>query len=368
MVQEHWQKPSARLVVVRAPAPAMNPHWWTAERIEKLRVQDEQAYRTDVLGEFADPESSLFSSAELDRVTRTGPLVLEREPRHEYSAAMDPGTRGNAWTLAIATCRMVGTREVLTVALAKQWQGSKLDPLNPDTVLKEIAVLCLSYGLDAVTTDQYSADALRAIGDRHKLYLYIETITAPRKTELYESLRARIADGGVELPPDPQVRSDLLSVRKRVTTNGISIELPRTADGRHADYAPAIALLIEKHLSPPATAPALDSRGEPHCRAEEQSVRILRIRTTATAATAPHDEAILMSTAALLQTIEELGQDERRVLLALARRLLFGQKAYGRLDLANDRRDWRKERSLEIQDLLVYSAFEELKAEMSEGS
>jgi len=57
----------------------------------------------------------------------------------------------------------------------------------------------------------------------------------------------------------------------------------------------------------------------------------------------------------------ELGEDERRVLLLLAHRLLEGQKHYGRLDLANDPRDWRRERAQELADVLVYGAFEELK-------
>ncbi len=56
----------------------------------------------------------------------------------------------------------------------------------------------------------------------------------------------RLADDGLELPDDPMVRADLLSVRKRVTMNGLAIELPRTADGRHADYAPALALVASK--------------------------------------------------------------------------------------------------------------------------
>ncbi len=56
----------------------------------------------------------------------------------------------------------------------------------------------------------------------------------------------------------------------------------------------------------------------------------------------------------------ELGDDELRVLAYLAARLLAGQHAYGRLDLANDSRDWRRERGEEIADLLVYSAFAEL--------
>ncbi len=248
MVLEHWQKPTARLVIVRAPAPAMNPSWWTPARVEQLKIQDEQAYRTDVLGEFADPESSLFSSAELERVTRKAPLVLEREAGHTYRAAMDPGTRGNAWTMAVGTSRVDGTVEIV---LTRQWQGSKTDPLNPDVVLKEIAAICRGYGVEFVITDQWAADALKAIADRHGLSLYIDTITAARKVELYESLRTRIADSKVRLPNDTQVLNDLLSVRKRVTTSGIAIELPRTADGRHADYAPALALVVEKCFIPP---------------------------------------------------------------------------------------------------------------------
>lgn len=67
-----------------------------------------------------------------------------------------------------------------------------------------------------------------------------------------------------------------------------------------------------------------------------------------------------------LQVLDEitdlLGPDERRVLVVLARRLLAGQQQYGRLRLATDARDWRHERAQEIQDLLIYTAFEELKA------
>jgi hypothetical protein len=40
--------------------------------------------------------------------------------------------------------------------------------------------------------------------------------------------------------------------------NGIAIELPRTADGRHADYAPALALASSKALvEPPIVGPEL---------------------------------------------------------------------------------------------------------------
>jgi hypothetical protein len=59
----------------------------------------------------------------------------------------------------------------------------------------------------------------------------------------------------------------------------------------------------------------------------------------------------------LASVLAELGTDEHRVLLALARRLLTGQRSYGALDLAHDRRDWRAERAAELADALIYETF-----------
>jgi hypothetical protein len=68
----------------------------------------------------------------------------------------------------------------------------------------------------------------------------------------------------------------------------------------------------------------------------------------------------------LAAVFAQLGADERRVLLVMARRLLVGQTVYGRLDLANDRRDWRKERAEELADALVYGAIAEVAATSSD--
>ena len=62
--------------------------------------------------------------------------------------------------------------------------------------------------------------------------------------------------------------------------------------------------------------------------------------------------------ARLAAIVSELGADEVRVLEALAARLLEGQRAYGRLDLRHDARDWRKERGQELADALIYGAFD----------
>jgi hypothetical protein len=49
-------------------------------------------------------------------------------------------------------------------------------------------------------------------------------------------------------------------------------------------------------------------------------------------------------------------------LVVLARRLLTGQERYGHLDLRHDPRDWRRERSEEIEDALLYTAIGEVSA------
>jgi hypothetical protein len=58
--------------------------------------------------------------------------------------------------------------------------------------------------------------------------------------------------------------------------------------------------------------------------------------------------------------VAELGADEVRVLLTLAKRLAMGQRCYGALDLAHDVRDWRRECLEELVDAAIYRAIAEV--------
>ncbi len=68
-----------------------------------------------------------------------------------------------------------------------------------------------------------------------------------------------------------------------------------------------------------------------------------------------------MSDRAFFEVWAALGAEEKRVMLVLAQRLLAGQQEYGKLAIASDPRDFKREGAEEIQDLLIYSAFETLK-------
>jgi hypothetical protein len=276
MALEHFGSPTSSLVVVKAPAYDFNPFWWTRARCEEEKARDPDAYVTDCLAEFASIEESFFSAVELDRAAKRPERELAPVVGQSYAAAMDPATRSNAWTLVIATREGKKRR----IVLARQWQGSRLDPLSSREVLSEIARLCSLYRVDTVMTDQYYVDALRDIareaqwteGDgrvvRYPLRLAQSTFTTSELVERWKALRLRINDGDVELSPDPMFLADLRRVRKRVTQSGIAIQLPETSDGRHCDYAPAALLALSRYLDdvavpdPPAGSPAALRREE----------------------------------------------------------------------------------------------------------
>lgn len=246
-VTERWGKPGADLLVIKAPAYAMNPVWWTEARVAEFRARNPDLARTEIDAEFADPEAALLSSVDLDACTRQAPAELPPDPRCAYVATIDPAARGNAWTLVL------GTREGgrVRVVLVRQWIGSKVAPLSPAAVLVEMAALLRPYRCDRVLTDQWASDALRDLGRPLGLHLVERAWTAGNKFEAFESMRVRVALRGFDLPPDPVLRADLLAVRKRVTTTGVTVVLPETSDGRHADYAPALAMLARDWILEP---------------------------------------------------------------------------------------------------------------------
>jgi len=255
IVQTHWGKPSSRIVVLRPPARAMNPVYWTDERIAELRSspKGEWVFRTDFLGEFADPESAFFALAELEAVARTSPVHAPRAPGLSYFAAMDPATRRNAWTLVIGGREFLPNGSFrLVVAYARQWMPRPGAPLVPELVMDDIKADLGKYGLSEVHTDQWSADTIAAIG-RMKGFTVTEVqVSAADDVRMFDALRLHVQGKTIELHPDPYVKGDLLAVRKVVTNRSMKMVLPITSDGRHCDFAPPTRLLCELASSAPS--------------------------------------------------------------------------------------------------------------------
>lgn len=257
MVSTSFGSPSEKIVVIRAPGPAMNPVYWTPKRCKWLQRNDPDAYITDVLAEFTDPEESMFSSVAIDECTRTGPMQLNPVRGHHYTAVMDPATRGNAWTLIILECAAAagagnaGVMPQYRVAAHRQWVGSTTAPLSPRTVLHEVAELCAQYGCRSVWTDQHQFDSMTELAADAGIDLLQDEDNRNDKLSLAKRLGVYLLQRAIELPPDRQIREDLVRVKKRVTVNGATLVLPRTSDGRHCDYEPVLAIGLAHPPEPP---------------------------------------------------------------------------------------------------------------------
>jgi hypothetical protein len=261
MVEQHWQKPSEHMVVLRGTGPMLNPIYWTPSRVMKLRAADPVAYRTDVLGEFADPESGLLDPGAVDRNTRKTPVELPYEHGATYHAAVDPSegnARSNGFSLCIVERQEPGRQSTrygygygedwsrtdddsprFRVVLVREWRG-----FSPAQVWREIAKVCRSYGLRRGRTDQYSASASRDLAAFFGLHLDVRAATAASKLEDYTNLATLLHNDKIELPPDARLHGDLLSVKRRITQGAATIVLPRTGDGRHCDSASALVAAL----------------------------------------------------------------------------------------------------------------------------
>lgn len=249
-VQEFFGKPDENTVVMRTTGPAGNPSYWTPERLERLRESDEVAWRINALGEFLDPESGLLSPVAVRRNTRETPIELPPVPGAVYAAAVDPSegsAKSNGFTLAIV--QVLRERPHVSqpavqryrVALAREWRGGDIE-----ATWRQIADCCRRYGLSTATTDQYAASANAALAKRYGLTLHKSPVTAASKLEDFTDFATLLHTDLIELPPDREVRRDLLSIRKRATQTAYQIILPRTPDGRHCDLAAAVVSAVTR--------------------------------------------------------------------------------------------------------------------------
>jgi hypothetical protein len=244
LVQEHHGRPTPECVVIRARGDWLNPRYWTPERQAQLQRRNPTAYRTDFEADFADPAEALIPSATIEACTRAEPIEVPPHPLHTYTAAIDPASRSNAFTLVVATRE--GKR--VRVVLARQWKPLPGHPLKLDEVLGHIAALLRPYRVTSIDSDDWSGDALVALARAVGLTLVPWADGAADVSEMYLELSRRMALGEVELPPDGEMRSDLVRCQRAVTQAGVTVHLPKTRDGRHCDYVPALARVVRAYL------------------------------------------------------------------------------------------------------------------------
>jgi hypothetical protein len=229
----------------------------TEEQTRELEPDEDRWRREYASIPMEGDEASFLSAALLDHATRKTPGDIPSEKGVTYVGAQDPGFTRNPWTFVIAGRRFVEGRIRRSIVLAREWRGTQERPLDPAWVLGQIAILSRPYGVEGIYSDQYERFGLQSIAERPEigLSIYVQERSATERLARYEALVTQLSDGEIELPPDKQLRADLLAVRQKLTPNGFTIQLPETPDGRHCDYAPSLTLALANCLIDPEEVP-----------------------------------------------------------------------------------------------------------------
>lgn len=226
--------------VAYAPTWEANP---TISEEETHRLEpDQRLWSREYLAQPADPDESLISAEDVDACTHD--KIAPLPPGSWISCAIDPATRGDVWSLIILATIGEGEAARHRVVGLKEYRPRPGTPLSPGVVLADIRqTLSSRWGTNTVVSDQWSGDALRELAARVGLRLVVMPTTAQSKYQSFENLRTAIANRTIELPKHDGLRSDLLSLRRRITTSGVAIATPRVG-GRHCDSATALALAL----------------------------------------------------------------------------------------------------------------------------
>jgi hypothetical protein len=249
--------------VVLGPTPT----WVAAPHIREEDCRRKERNPSRFAREYASIASdahdeALIDSHLVDRAQRAEPGDVGPERGVSYTAGMDPSLGRNSWSFVIAGVRLVDGKMKASVVLHREWRAPRGETLDPAGILCAIAGYCAAYGVDSVRTDQFHGETLAALASTLQLPITVsvDKPTAAERLARYEGLLLRFLDHAIELPRDATVRADLLAIRRRISANAGAwlITMAVSADGRHADFAPSIALALERAAEDAGGAPDMN--------------------------------------------------------------------------------------------------------------
>ena len=247
LVQEYFGKPTESFVVLRSTGPQNWPEFFTPEYCDQLQREDPTAYTTDVLGEFADPETGWLDPRIVREHTRRDIEDVPSITGRKYAAALDTsgGQAGaNPHSLVIVD---ITDKDECEVVCALEWRGMAIED-----IWAVVANSIRPYRIPTLWIDQWAGPQNVALARRAGIHTAsiawvggeAAADSSLSKVEAFTDVATLIHSGRVTLHCHKLFQRDLLSVIKRPKANGYEIILPKTRDGRHCDFAPALVMAI----------------------------------------------------------------------------------------------------------------------------
>ncbi len=218
-----------------APSWVANP---TLTEQRCLELEPDEATRAREYGAvpMTSDEATFFDSAQLERAAGAYGEVGAGDI---LTAGADMGFVTNSATLAIVAKKPNGTRVVIRLDERKPSPGQMLKPTE---IIHAYAKTIKAYNISNVVADRHYNALVFEILNQHGVTVF----DAPTQPETaYVATRVLLAQNLLVLPNDQQLLRDLKEIKGKPMAGGrISIQLPRRADGSHADRVSALVLAL----------------------------------------------------------------------------------------------------------------------------
>jgi hypothetical protein len=229
--RKHYGRDDSSTLIWQASAPEMNSTL-PADYLERMREDDPEAYRSEVLGEFRTGIATFFDPEALDACVVPERRELPPVAGVRYAAFTDPsGGSKDAFTLAIG--HSSNSRVVLDCVRA--WTP----PFNPSGVVEEIAAVLKGYRCSVVVGDKYAGEWPR---EQFRARNVKYNVAALDRSALYLEMLPVVNAGAVELLDDAKLMRELRSLERRRGTAGRDRVDHRP--GQHDDRANAVAGVV----------------------------------------------------------------------------------------------------------------------------
>jgi hypothetical protein len=237
----HFAKDDSPVLIWKGTAPEMNP-LLPVDYLERMKEDDPEGYRSEVLGEFRAGVTALFDPAAIDACVVPGRRELRPQAGVVYRAFVDvSGGRHDAFALCIGHRE----RELIVVDVLRAWAS----PFNPSGVVSEAGALLRQYGVMRVRGDDFGAEwtveAFRANGITYERSI-------PNRSDLFLGLLAPVNSRAVELLDDPALRRELCGLERRRGLAGRDrvVPAPHEHDDRAVSVAGCVDLLAARRGTP----------------------------------------------------------------------------------------------------------------------
>jgi hypothetical protein len=207
--RDHYGKDGGDVLVVHGTSRDFNSNLPQAEIDAELK-RDPARASSEYLAQFRAPEAGFVTAKVLDACIVPGRHELP--PQGEAYTGFIDVSGGARDSHACAIAFRDPLDGVVTLACAREIKSS-----NTESVVSEFATLLRSYGLSTVFSDRYGSAWVTDAFARYGIRLQYSPKT---RSELYLETLPLLGTGQVRLLDIPKLRTQFLSLRRRITRGG----------------------------------------------------------------------------------------------------------------------------------------------------